>query len=113
MPKYEKAFDDAYLQQGAPHALSFVERLSKSERMVAQQGLFCICRNILGDHENIVTDAFEGASSQELYRKLIIPKDQKKVFLSKLRNMNVTANALFPGLDGLGKSVRELLDVAP
>ena len=113
MPKDKKALEDAYLQQDALYALKFVERLNKSERMVAQQGLFCICRNVLGDHESIMTEAFKNASSDELYRKLIIPKTLKKIFLGKLRNMNVTASALFPGLDGLGKSVKELLDVAP
>ena len=111
-PKTENEIQSNYLQVNAPSALRFAGRMSKSSRMVAQQGFFSICRNIVGDHGKIMDEIFQDKSNQEVYRKLIIPNNQKKIFLRKLRTMNVTASSLFPGLDGLGKSVKELLDVA-
>jgi hypothetical protein len=36
----------------------------------------------------------------------------KRPFLVHLRSMNVTAGALFPGLDGLGRSLAESASIA-
>ena len=41
-------------------------------------------------------------------KKIIIPHSAKPDFLSELRRMNITAAALFPGVDGLGRSIAEL-----
>jgi hypothetical protein len=38
----------------------------------------------------------------------MIPANRKIELLRSLRFMNVTSGALFPGVDGLGKSVAEL-----
>ena len=111
-PPTEDLIQNQYLKPDAPKVLRFVHRNSKSTRMVAQQGIFSVCRNILGDHGEILSELFHEESLQEFYRKIIIPSHQKKSFLRKLRGMNVTANSLFPGLDGLGKSIQELLDTA-
>ena len=111
-PRTEQEIRDRFLKPEAPHSILFVERRTMTDRMFAQQGLFTISRNILGQHGTILGKLFTEQENQEntvLFAKLIIPPNLKKPFLKKLRNMNITANALFPGLDGLGKSVSELL----
>ena len=46
------------------------------------------------------------------FEKLVVPRDQKPDYLHQLRGMNVSANALFPGVDGLGRSLYELTKIA-
>ncbi len=41
-------------------------------------------------------------------RKLIIPKDAKPVLLRSLWQMNITGESLFPGLDGLGRTISSM-----
>ncbi len=108
----ESTMKSQFLRPGTAKVLLFGVRARKSARMVAQQGNFSICKNVLGDHGDILSEVFHENQSKELYSKLIIPYKMKKPFLKKLRAMNVTASSLFPGLDGLGKSVQELIDAA-
>ena len=49
-----------------------------------------------------------GESTATHLKKIIIPHRIKPDFLAELRRMNITAAALFPGVDGLGKSIAEL-----
>ena len=111
LPKTVAAVQLAFLQPNAPNALLFGWRLSKSDRMISQQGLFAICRNVLGDHEQILADALAGPSKKLLLCKLLVPASLKVSFARKLRTMNITANSLFPGLDGLGRSIAELVQL--
>ena len=58
-------------------------------------------------------DAIEGVLSdlpdkEKLFRKFIIPHRIKPELVRRLRTINVCAHTLFPGLDGLGRSVTEL-----
>ncbi|MFZ8366156.1 hypothetical protein ACO1LR_13290, partial [Staphylococcus aureus] len=53
-------------------------------------------------------DVFSSKENSGLY-KLVIPKSLKLEFLARLKSMNITAESLFPGLDGFGKSIRESL----
>jgi hypothetical protein len=83
----------------------------KSHRMVAQQGVFTVSTQINCNHETALDQAckdIHGTKSGDTYRKVIIPKDQKPKFLRMLKSMNISANSLFPGIDGLGKSLTEL-----
>ena len=41
-------------------------------------------------------------------KKIVIPHKIKPDFLAELRRMNITAAALFPGVDGLGRSIADL-----
>jgi hypothetical protein len=94
---------DQSLQPWLPNVLS--------DRMVAQQGCFTISPCVLGNHETIIDEACNKLQSSgigEVYRKVIIQKEMKPEFLRNLRAMNITANSLFPGIDGLGRSVTEL-----
>lgn len=82
-----------------------------SQRMVAQQGYFLVHNNLLTDIADFMDArlARHHASNEgEVYRKITIPKDLKPCILRQLKAANITAASLFPGLDGLGSSVREL-----
>lgn len=111
-PQSEKQIKAAYLTSDAPHDLEFVERFSKSDRMIAQQGLFSVSHNVLGDHGQILDDLFDLETKKELFRKLVVPARLKPQFIRKLRAMNITASSLFPGLDGLSRSIAELIRIA-
>lgn len=107
----EGDFNEEFLQAGAPHVLQLVHQKYKPNRVSAQQAGFTVCRNVRGNHDEILStlpDTEQGPN----FVKLIIPAGSKRTFVRKLRTMNITANSLFPGLDGLGRSVRELLLVA-
>lgn len=85
--------------------------IKPSHRMIVQQGYFLFHQSLLTN----ITDfldmklAHEHCSGNgEVYRKLIVPKELKPLILRHLRAMNITAASLFPGVDGLGFSAREL-----
>lgn len=79
-----------------------------SARSSVQQSAFSVCNNILKDHTELIADILGEQSSNHLL-KIIIPSKIKNELLSQLNVMNINANALFPGADGLGKSIHELL----
>jgi hypothetical protein len=43
------------------------------------------------------------------YTQIEIPKAKKLEILRKLALFNITGSSLFPGIDGLGRSIGELL----
>jgi hypothetical protein len=74
-----------------------------SARMAEQQGRFTMCLRVHQDHTIIATKV-----RRTHVKQIVIPHDAKPAFLAELRRMNITAAALFPGVDGLGRSVSEL-----
>jgi FRG domain len=76
-----------------------------SERCAAQQGKFTMSFKASEQH-----DCIEQIGT-EYVRKLIIPREIKPNFLLRLQEMNITGAALFPGVDGLGESVKELISL--
>ncbi len=93
--------------QSAPQHLFPLDVYRKSDRMVVQQGLFTVCQNILGDHGKIIDEALTGtANSHGIF---VIPHEHKTRMLRQLESMNITASTLFPGIDGLGRSVSEFV----
>lgn len=111
MPKTESAIQEQFLRVGGLPAIELIMRKSKTERMVVQQGGFSVCRNVLGNHGMILQDIMPDQSAKVYFRKLVIPASLKSPFLRKLRSMNITANSLFPGLDGLGRYIKEYIQV--
>jgi hypothetical protein len=78
-----------------------------TDRMAAQQTFFTASSQILADHGAVILGCFpEGMAGQ--FDKMIIPAGVKPRFLRHLRGLNITARSLFPGVDGLGRSIREL-----
>lgn len=108
---YEEPFTERreyFLSSTNPFEVMFIDSPQRSERMIAQQGVFSICRNVVGHHGKILS-ALEDSRPKLIMQKLIIPAGLKREFLDRLRLMNVTASSLFPGLEGLGRSIGELV----
>ena len=99
-----------YRSPSGPDFLDFIERNTQTAQMVAQQTMHSVSTAPLADHGALVESVLTGKESRQgnPFRKLIIPERKKVEFLRRLRFMNVTSNALFPGIDGLGRSIAEL-----
>ncbi len=91
--------DPRAVQAVAPLTFKF----ASSERIAKQQGAFTMCLRIHQDHNCLSQQV-----GPENVRKIIIPHDIKSELLVQLRMMNITASSMFPGIDGLGRSVAEL-----
>ena len=100
----------------APKALLFWEPSKKSDRFVAQQGYFSLNVNVLGAHDALIEASCSEARIQNpeklFQEKWVIPPELKLEFLRKLRVMNIAAHSLFPGIDGLGRSLGEVARLA-
>lgn len=77
-----------------------------SQRIAAQQGRFTMCFKARQKHNCLIP-----LISTSCAHKIIIPADKKSEFILRLREMNITGATLFPGVDGLGLSVRELISL--
>ena len=83
------------------------------DRIAAQDGLFTFSHQVFGDQEEIIGRVCQTESEQlkdqcTVFCKVIVPRDLKPVFLGELSHRGVTANSLFPGSDGYGRSLLEL-----
>lgn len=65
-----------------------------------------MCNDITKDHLEVMSNIL-GEQSNKFITKLIIPSNIKSDLLSQLHTMNITANSLFPGVDGFGRSIDE------
>jgi len=86
-----------------------------TDRMVAQQSSFTVCTELLEDHDkfadSFVFDGVYGGEGHSIVTKYIVKGKLKTRFLANLEMMNITASALFPGIDGLGKSIKEMVEI--
>ena len=85
----------------------------KSDRMAAQSGLFTVSRSILVEHSQGISTTLDGPEAEGgklLFAKLTVPAEIKRDLLRQLAFMNVTAINLFPGIDGLDRSVTQNLE---
>lgn len=113
-PSLELPLHELWLTPTATESVIAIPALMQSDRMIAQQGHFTLCFNVLGDQSQLLAKATVEHISPErdIFGKFIIPSDRKPEFLRQLRAMNVTATSLFPGLDGLGRSLAEVARLA-
>ncbi len=74
-------------------------------RVVSQQGRFTAPFRILSDHGVLIDRQLGEEGMQHI--KITIASRAKPAILKKLSQMNITANSLFPGLDGLGRSIKD------
>jgi FRG domain len=101
---------ELFVNPEAPALIYFLDNALLTDRMRAQQTMQSISTQILQDHGHVISEALAG--DRQRITKLVIPADEKPKFLRKLRRMNMTAEALFPGSDGLGRSIRELVTMS-
>lgn len=79
----------------------------KSKREIAQQGGFSFSSDILTTHDELISKACNREKSDIFgFAKIKIPAELKPGFLFRLRKMNITAKTLFPGVDGIGKYLK-------
>lgn len=90
--------------QANPSVVALIDTEIQSERMVVQQGVFSVCSNVLKEHSAVLLHLAPAAIT-----KWCISKENKPELLRELRQMNITARSLFPGPDGHGKAVDELI----
>jgi hypothetical protein len=104
---------ETIMSPGAPNLIFFRTPLKKTPRLVAQRGEFSCSVNILGRHDELMCEACRSSMLQEpktiVILRWILPAHLKPKFSRQLRAMNVAAHSLFPGLDGLGRSVAEVV----
>jgi hypothetical protein len=83
-----------------------------TNRMVAQETWFSVTGRPSADHESLLAKAAASVSMPLRFpasMKLRIPREQKLPFLGHLRLQEVTADRLFPGIDGFGRSLGEAI----
>lgn len=114
-PKEASSDEPKYWWVDSPtsRVLAF-DRTHPTERMVAQQGTFTISQDLLLDHAVGLADVMPEEDIDErpprlLRRKYTIPLSAKAELMRNLRHMNVTAVALFPGIDGFGREMDEIV----
>lgn len=78
----------------------------KTQRLVAQQGYFTVATHLLSPHDELL------AATGGILKRWVFPASLEPNMLYHLRTMNVGANSLFPGIDGLGRSTAELIRIA-
>lgn len=108
----ESHIDELLTDPRAPDMLFTITRLTKNERIVVQQGLSTLCTEVLADHADVIARAFSNGPGAATCMKFEIPAASKRQFLINLRSMNITASSLIPGIDGLGRSVKELVQLS-
>ncbi len=101
-----KVTDEMFFDPDAKPILKVFTPLYKTPRLVAQGGYFTASTRPLDLHDELLQ------RSGAIIRRWIIPPPLKPVVRQQLWTMNVTANSLFPGLDGLGRSTAEVIRLA-
>jgi len=102
---------DAFVDWGMHKArpkICFVHSERKSERIMAQRGVFTICEQLFADHGSLLGSAL---MNEDFLCKIIISPEAKRFFRQYLSKLNVSAVTLFPGIDGLGRSICETIRV--
>jgi FRG domain len=102
---------EVFRRQDAPPTLFTIRSKHQTERMSAQQTVFTVSPQIMARHDPILEKAHAQSDEPERHRylKIIVPRELKLDFLSRLHRVNITARALFPGIDGIGRAMAELL----
>lgn len=85
--------------------IAFFKKAVMFDKMVVQQSEFSIAQSPTADHAPLISSL---ASDEAI--KLVIDQDEKPEFLHHLGKMNVTAAALFPGLEGIARTVRDTIE---
>lgn len=108
-PRVTKCF----LTPQAPKILLKVDHTHKTDRMAAQQGVFTFAAQVLADHTGLIEELFTESNEPPPFSpvKIVIPGDLKLEFLERLQAMGITAKTLFPGIDGLARSIGEGIDL--
>jgi hypothetical protein len=82
-----------------------IEPYKYNERIKAQNGLFLLASNCeVSFEENF--DAYDDRECKQYIRKITIPNTKREEILRELNLMNITADYLYPGLEGFSRSLK-------
>ena len=83
-----------------------------TDRVFAQEGRLTVARDIVADPAKLISDPLPAGRVDNLPHcgRIIIWPEFKLYFLHSLYRMRIEASTLFPGLDGVGQTMREFLD---
>jgi len=112
LPTDSSVLDKKFQRPDAPPVVFIVGRKTAMlDRMIAQQSFFMADQNVRTDIEEILaTEIPKIADPRKVtLQKFRIPAAHKQLIMRRLRFMNVTASSLFPGLDGIGRQLDELI----
>lgn len=87
----------------------FVTRF-RTARIAAQRSYFTVSTSAVADHASAIAELMDDELGTDDLERIVISSYSKKEFMDELRFMGITAETLFPGLDGLARSVTELMD---
>jgi hypothetical protein len=76
-----------------------------NERLIPQRGLFLVPSQIDDAFENLLAD-YPQFTDNEVCIKFNLPSKLRYQGLERLRDMNITAATLFPGIDGYCRSLK-------
>jgi len=110
----EKKFVDFSLNKAQPRIDGYESDI-KSERMVPQQSVFTYCETLFCDHADLIGhalwDLFRQGEKTFLLTKILVSAESKKRLREHLNKLNLTASTLFPGIDGVGRAISEIIRV--
>jgi hypothetical protein len=106
--RQRKDTERVFLAEKPKRTLHLLNMGLRNERMVAQQGVFMLSPDAAALHDDILRDLPEQDPKEPKFRKIQIPKEKKREFFHHLLAMNINARSLFPGIDGVGRSISEL-----
>ena len=105
----EDHLDEFFLKVRNPARLHTYRPERPTARVIAQSGQMTVCEKVNEDHDLLIDGALTGSGKSRLqHGRLIIPKHLKREFQLYLDTMNINATSLFPGIDGIGRRIKEL-----
>ena len=75
-------------------------------RVIAQQSMFTIGSRLGIDHGVFIDQMLEDDAGHPTKRVVRIRRELKPKIMKELARMGITANSLFPGIDGVGQSLQ-------
>lgn len=86
----------------SPYVALFVPKMT-TERLLAQQGVFLVPNRIGMSLKSILS---KQKNPKEACIRIVIPAKLRLSGIERLRAMNLTSTALFPGIEGFCRSMR-------
>lgn len=103
-----KRFHDRIRTNTPTGVCLFFELKFQFDRLAAQQGWFSVADDPSVDHAVALQKDLAPEIAGALMHRFTIPAALKPHLLRELHMMNITAKSLFPGADGLGRSIEEI-----
>lgn len=106
-PRVQGHFDQ-YFFCNTNEVVWFGEPTEMDDRLIAQSGTFVV-PGVIDKPLQDVLDGYE--SEEELLHKIVLPESVRVDAMRWLYRMNITNASLFPGLDGLARSIALELEI--